>query len=620
MLLFSLCVTHVGAVIFNRFVRRVSVLPRMLPAMPDHRLVNRVPIATQLMVAFGAVMAIAIAVGLNAVITYRELNRATADYQASDVAVADQMRSAQLAWKELAGTAALGRVEDAARLQELLDSAKYSLEDAVTHLRAGEIKSGINGVLGAIAAAAPADGAFALERLQAIDVALQELVDSQSAIAFQHRTDNEERAARGHDLIVVTVLPMVLAGLMAGLLLAHSVTGSLRRMSTLIRNIESDQRDSPVQVIGAGEIAGLTRDIVNMRAAVEERGNAAAAQRAQFDAERLRLAEQQQEREITAARRQRAERQVHRERLAQDFELQVTGIVHTVAQTATKLTSTAGTMANSASATTQRSREASSVAQQTSETASLIANGAAQLSNTAQSVRENADKSKARAVLAVQEAAAAKEQIDQLVDAARQISTITEIIASVARQTNMLAINTRIEAARAGEAGRGFAVLANEVKSLADRTRNATDDIGKQIEQMNSAATRSSDSLVRLRDVMAGLEGAAAAIFKATDEQLASTRSIASRVSDISTSAGSVARNIRDAQDNAGTTERMSEEVMLAAEVVNEQAEELREQVAGFVMQLRDQGAVAASDTAVSTQEAAPELELEMRRVAGHHS
>jgi hypothetical protein len=66
----------------------------------------------------------------------------------------------------------------------------------------------------------------------------------------------------------------------------------------------------------------------------------------------------------------------------------------------------------------------------------------------------------------VREAGLANAQIQHLLEAVRQIRSITDLIAAVARQTNLLAINARIEAARAGELGRGFSVVADEVRPL----------------------------------------------------------------------------------------------------------------------------------------------------------
>jgi methyl-accepting chemotaxis protein/cytochrome b561 len=596
-LLFGLCLVHVGAVLFNRVVRRVSVIDRMLAPIPEDRLVNRIPIATQLSLAFGLVIGIALLVGVNAVATYRDLSRATEAFQSGDLAVADQLRAAQVAWKDRYHLAAAAGV-DAAHLKELEDSAKSSLEDARTHAT-GDIKSGLTQLLEQVSVvAAMGDGPARLEALKGVDGKLQDLVDSQSVEILQHRTENDEKAARGHDLIVVTVLPMLLAGLMSSLLLARSITGALGRMGKLIKSIEAARHDGDIQVEGAGEIAVLTRDILSMRLAVEIRGNEAAARQSELEAERARLAQEQLQRDAEIERQQALARRMQREQLAREFEAQVAGIVSTVAQAAQALSSTAASMAESASTASERSRDASAVAEHTSGTSSEIAAGTDELSSSAQSVRENAEHSKSRAGLAVKEAADAKEQLDRLVTAVRQISGITDLIASVARKTNLLAINARIEAARAGEVGRGFSIVADEVKALASQTHGATADIEKQIKEVTAAAGRSSESLQRLSDVIAGVDQATAAIFAATDAQFASTRQLAQRVSEISSSMGAVAQDIRGAQETAHDTERMSADVVDAAAVIDEQAEKLREQVGQFVFQLRSAASASAQRAA----------------------
>ncbi|MBQ4847208.1 MULTISPECIES: methyl-accepting chemotaxis protein [Pseudoalteromonas] len=83
----------------------------------------------------------------------------------------------------------------------------------------------------------------------------------------------------------------------------------------------------------------------------------------------------------------------------------------------------------------------------------------------------------------------AGEQVSQLQSQTLEVGKVLEVISSIAEQTNLLALNAAIEAARAGEAGRGFAVVADEVRTLATRTHDSTDEIKRTIEKLQSEAT-----------------------------------------------------------------------------------------------------------------------------------
>ncbi|MCW8329989.1 methyl-accepting chemotaxis protein [Photobacterium sp. SDRW27] len=90
-----------------------------------------------------------------------------------------------------------------------------------------------------------------------------------------------------------------------------------------------------------------------------------------------------------------------------------------------------------------------------------------------------------------------KQVINALSESSRQIEGILDVIGSIADQTNLLALNAAIEAARAGEAGRGFAVVADEVRSLAQKTQSQTGEIHQMINHLQETAKQAVDAVER---------------------------------------------------------------------------------------------------------------------------
>jgi hypothetical protein len=327
----------------------VSIIERMMPAASMDLMVNRVPVATQLSLAFGAVILIATGMGLNAVTTYRRLSKATQQFQESNVGVSEQLRSAQVTWKDLKAWVAVHRRDaDLTHAHELIDLSKSSLDDGVLHVMPSDIKQSAEHLAATLSRLAADPGSPSDSDLNTVDAGLQDLVDSMTLASLQLRSENDEKSARGHDLIVVTMLPMLLVGLIAALMLSRSITSLLSRMRSLIRAIEEDRRESGVRVEGQGEFAALIRDIVSMRGAIEARANLAATREAESEAQRTDAAQELLRRDANMERREAAARRLQREQLAADFELQVAGIVGTLFKMAQELSAGASKMASSA--------------------------------------------------------------------------------------------------------------------------------------------------------------------------------------------------------------------------------------------------------------------------------
>ena len=123
---------------------------------------------------------------------------------------------------------------------------------------------------------------------------------------------------------------------------------------------------------------------------------------------------------------------------------------------------------------------------------------------------------------------AAKDDAKALTEAARTIEQVIALIEDVAGQTNLLALNATIEAARAGEVGRGFGVVAHEVKQLATRTSRATEDVRGGLQGITAASARIADRVAKLVNSIEQVAAVAAGIAQSMRQQDTNSQAITS--------------------------------------------------------------------------------------------
>ena len=178
-------------------------------------------------------------------------------------------------------------------------------------------------------------------------------------------------------------------------------------------------------------------------------------------------------------------------------------------------------------------------------------------------------------------------RIGKLSRAAQQIGDVVKLITAIAEQTNLLALNATIEAARAGEAGRGFAVVASEVKSLASQTAKATDEISSHILGMQGATQESVAAIKEIGGTIAQISGIASAIASAVEQQSSATQEIARSVQNVAQGTHEASANIMQVNRGATETGSASEEVLNSAKTLSSESARLREELDRFMANIR---------------------------------
>jgi methyl-accepting chemotaxis protein len=177
--------------------------------------------------------------------------------------------------------------------------------------------------------------------------------------------------------------------------------------------------------------------------------------------------------------------------------------------------------------------------------------------------------------------------VTQLEAAAQKIGNVVELIRAIAAQTNLLALNATIEAARAGDAGRGFAIVASEVKQLASQTSRATDDIASAIGEIQASTRGTVDSMERISHTLGVVRETTQAIAEAMAQQSEATREIAANTQHVATGTQDVSRTIAYVSETASHTGEASDRLMALSDDLSHKSLDLQKEVEAFIGELR---------------------------------
>ncbi len=273
--------------------------------------------------------------------------------------------------------------------------------------------------------------------------------------------------------------------------------------------------------------------------------------------------------------------------LATAFDREASGTVSRIAAAATELAGTSDAMGALADEAAGKAGAVAAAAEETDASVGTVAASAEELSASISEIGRRVAEASAVAAQAEQDAQRTDAVVQALSGSARRIGDVVGLISSIAGQTNLLALNATIEAARAGDAGKGFAVVASEVKSLATQTSRATEDIARQIGDIQGATREAVAAIQTITATIGRVGEISTAIAAAVEQQGAATQEISRSMVQVSAASREVAGNIASVSSGAGETGAAAAEVRGAAGELSRQAEAMDALVRGFIAEVK---------------------------------
>lgn len=364
---------------------------------------------------------------------------------------------------------------------------------------------------------------------------------------------------------LVTVLLMLIVSVIA----ARGISEPIKRMTLAMKELAGGNLQIAIPYTERSD------EIGSMASAVQVfKENA-------LEAEQLRA--QQEEMKRKAEEQRRADMNM----IADNFEQQVMGVIESVTAAATEMQASAQGLSAIAEETSKQVVSVSSATDQASTNVQTVSSAAEELSASIQEINMQISETTRRMGEATNQAAETNKSMEILRSTTTEIGQVITLIDDIAEQTNLLALNATIEAARAGEAGKGFAVVASEVKNLASQTGKATEEIREKISRMQQMATESATAVENINGMIQTIAQSTAIVAAAAEEQGAATTEISRNIQEASTGTQEISANIGGVSEASQETGRMSADVLSASNELSHQAEILKGEVNKFISSIR---------------------------------